>query len=182
MESMLKLNETISPSCSLGSFLVDPEMNPTSFSSLLRGPEYLLCLFSSFSFEKRGEENTMEHLIVQVNRRLAFFTSRDIRVVIINREIPLTNKVWAERRSLEIEVYADPQLKIVGEIVGIRDITETNLHLKEGVDFHQPHALPKPGAFVFDKLGTLKSKLTIPDLNNITATCRDVERICGISG
>ena len=179
---MIKLNETVSTSSSFGSYLIAPDLSVTSFSSLLRGPEYLLCIFSSFSFEKKGEDNTMENLIVQVNRRLAYFTTRDIRVVIINREQPLTNRAWAERRHLEIEVYSDPKLMIASEVSGTRDITETDLHLIEGVEFHQPKRLPNPGAFVFDRKGVLKSKLMIPDLNNITAKCNDVERICGLSG
>ena len=124
----------------------------------------------------------MEHLIVQVNRRLAFFTSKDIRVVVINRDQPLTNKVWVERRHLEMEVYSDPKLEVVSEVVGTRDISETNLHVKEGVYFHENRALPNPGVVVFDKTGVLKSKLIIPDLNDITATCQDVERICGMIG
>ena len=55
--------------------LCDTEMHSTTLGSLLRGPDYLLIMFSPFSFSSMSP---FETLILKVNERLGFFTSKDV--------------------------------------------------------------------------------------------------------
>ena len=60
----------------------------------------------------------MEKLVIKVNENLGFFTSRDVRVVVVNGEPPMTNKIWIEQNNLEIEVFSDPNLEIANVLMG----------------------------------------------------------------
>ncbi len=55
--------------------LCDIEMHTTTLGSLLRGPDYLIVIFSPFSFSSM---NPFETLILNVNERLGFFTSKEV--------------------------------------------------------------------------------------------------------
>ena len=56
--------------------LCDIESQATTMATLLRGPDYLLIIFSPYSF---GSMGPLETLILKVNERLAFFTSKEVR-------------------------------------------------------------------------------------------------------
>ena len=121
----------------------------------------------------------MEKLILKVNGNLSFFTSRDVRVVVINGEPPMTNKNWIEQRNLEIEVFSDPSLEVGTVLMGTRDWNE--LLLSKGIRLSSPYPIISPGVVLLNNLGVLKNKLTVPDPSNVTATLRDVERMAGLS-
>ena len=119
---------------------------------------------------------------MKVNERLGFFTSKDIRVVVINGESPLTNKFWVERRRIEIEVYSDPGMNLANMLVGTRDLNDTSLKCSDVLISGGNVVVSNPGVVVLDAQGVLKSKLHIPDFNQITASVKDVERLVGLSG
>ena len=101
----------------------------------------------------------------------------------MNGEPPLTNKVWAERRNIEIEVLSDPSLNFVNMMVGSRNINESSLKTIGGM--HVPGdriLLPNPGVVLLDRHGVLKSKLFLPNLNQVTASVRDIEEIIQETG
>ena len=157
----------------------DIDMNFSSLASLLRGPEYLICILCPFAFEAK-DENTMEKLILEVNGKLATFTQREIRVIVVNGEPALTNKMWVETRNLEIEVFSDRKLELATMLTGTRDWAEHLLNSK-GVRLGGSLPIALPGVVLISSAGIVRSKVLSPDPDNITICLRDVEKMVGLS-
>ena len=72
--AILAISDTVSKSVEL----CDIESQATTIATLLRGPDYLLIIFSPYSF---GSMGPFETLILKVNERLAFFTSKEVKII-----------------------------------------------------------------------------------------------------
>ena len=123
----------------------------------------------------------MENLILKINENLGFFTSRDVRVIVVNGESPFTNKIWIEQRNLEIEVFSDPSLELAKLLVGIRDLNDILFNTK-GIRLGAPYFISNPGVVLLNEEGIFKNKMIIQNFEKITNSMTEVARMAGLTG
>ena len=166
---MFMIGHKISSNLELGT--VDHEIS--NLSHLLIGAEALVILFIPYCF---GDilDDTMESLVLEVNRRIEEFNKNDLRVICISRyviffaliisteytdllrEPPTTVKHWMNDREIQLDVYCDPSLTVSNNLVGTFDLS-LYLSATKGVQLGS-YFVSMPGIIVVGGDGKVISK------------------------
>jgi hypothetical protein len=131
--------------------------------SLLRGTDQLIIIFSPHSFLlDRNNGIKDQKIIFYINEKLAKFNSNDIRVIIVDKDNPLTNRRWGEYFSLEIETFSDLSLSLSKMLVGTRNIRDS-LIASHTLDIGGEYIVPNFGVALLDSQGKLLSRCILSE-------------------
>eukprot|EP01039_Chlorochromonas_danica_P009953 gene9953-11003_t len=149
-----------------------------SLSQIIGPAEAVIVIFVPYCFGDRTD-NSIEALILEVNKRLEEFNSSDLRVICVTREPPCTVRQWRSDRGLALQVYSDPSLSVSNAVVGSFDLS-LYLQATKGVQLGACF-VSMPGVAVIAGTGKILYKYIAISPESVEITAEDLLRLSGTS-